>query len=282
MDVVFAMDCSGSMGSTKLPNAKTAAIDFIQKIDDLPDPDSSKAGLVAWHNSVAFDVGLTSNFTYLKERVNTISAWGGTNLNQGLKGAIDVLDANPRPGSSSKAIIFLTDGVGTYTSCGTSGSRSSEAASKGYDIYSIRIGTANVKAQLEDMAHCTTNGKYFESPDSAHLNIAFNDIFQSVIESTVPHFLDVEITTASGIIPVTVKQLNIDNGNGLEAGNEVSLSFNATSPANDVPVFDLANSFVRYKDGSNVTSGEVNIPQMSVPQICKEGKTNLSLAVFIQ
>mmetsp|Transcript_1117 Transcript_1117/g.1567 ORF Transcript_1117/g.1567 Transcript_1117/m.1567 type:complete len:379 (-) Transcript_1117:88-1224(-) len=281
MDVVFAVDSSGSM-SGKIAKAKEAVKTFIDKIDALSD--SSEAGLVSWHHGIEFSESLTNNFSYLKGKVIGIGASGGTDLNQGLRGAISVLDANSRTGSSSQVIIFLTDGVGKYDLCKTPGSESGEAADKGYDIYSIRLGAAPVKTALEDMATCTSNGKYFDSPSQKNLDTVFNDIFKTVIESTIPHNIGFEIEYANGITPTGETQSSIDGGTGLSDGQERDFSFTASSKsANDVPVLNLANSKMTYTDAKNANLVEILLKdQVHVPPRCNQAPVAICQPVALR
>ena len=283
MDVVFALDSSGSMTSNDPSGLrKTAAKSFVDKMDSTRD----QAGVVSWDTAVETPptYGLTQDFTTLKNKIGQVDSSGGTNLNAGLNGAIAMLDANTMTDPSAEVIIFLTDGWGAYTYSGNPGSPADNAASKGYVIYSIGLGGASA-GPLQDMA-TATGGQYYSSPSAANLQAIFDAIYTQVVTSTIPHYVDVVEVTQSYIInegsfniaPNSVSTVggittiiwnNIGTGDGdpdLSADETVTLSFKAKSNKNganlDVDVFGAAK--VNYDDKDGNYAGSVNIPQAKI------------------
>ncbi|AAM03700.1 TPA: VWA domain-containing protein [Methanosarcina acetivorans] len=275
MDVVFAIDSSGSMQSNDPSGLrKTAAKSFVDKMDSSRDT----AGVVSWDDSIDFSLPLTNDFPLVKTNIDSVDSSGSTNLNVGLEEAIDILDANPRTENSVEVIIFLTDGQGTYLH-----STAQEAADKGYVIYSIGLGGVN-PTPLQDMA-TTTGGAYYSSPDATSLQAIFDDIFSEVTTSTIPYYVDVvEVTqdyivdeSSFNIAPDTVIPdgsgtttiiwnnigLSSDGDPDLSDDETVVLSFNAKSDQSgtnlEVDVFGTAK--VNYKDSEGGDGGSVNIPQ---------------------
>lgn len=189
MDVVFAIDSSGSMDWNDGDDARLAAAsDFVDQMNDAID----QGGVVSWDTAIDFTYGLSSDFVTLNSEIANVDHSGGTNLNVGLDAAIDMLDANTRVGNSVEVIIFLTDGQGSYTYAG-SGGPASEAATSGYIIYSIGLTiTAGSYAEdnLVDMA-TATGGAYFSSPSPANLAAIYGTIFDEIVSSTVPWYVDV-------------------------------------------------------------------------------------------
>ena len=283
MDVVFALDSSGSMTSNDPSGLrKTAAKDFVYKMDSTRD----QAGVVSWDSAVETPptYGLTQDFTTLKDKIGDVDSSGGTNLNAGLNGAIAMLDANTRTDPSAEVIIFLSNGAGSYT-WAASGGPASVAAAKGYVIYSIGLGASPATAELTDMA-TATGGKYYSSPSATNLDAIFDAIYTEVVTSTIPHYVDVVEVTQSYIIDegsfniapnsvstvggiTTIIWNNIGMGDGdpdLSADETVTLSFKAKSNKNganlDVDVFGAAK--VNYDDKDGNYAGSVNIPQAKI------------------
>ncbi|MFC2038798.1 VWA domain-containing protein [Chloroflexota bacterium] len=283
MDVVFALDSSGSM-QTNDPTGlrKTASKDFI----DLMDYSRDYAGVVSWDSGINFVYGLSNNFATVKSKINNVDSSGGTNLNGGLTAAISMLDASPRTPPWARVIVFLTDGVGSYTYA-SSGGPASIAASKGYVIYSIGLGSAAM-APLNDMANAT-GGQAFNSPTAANLQAIFNAIFTQVINSTVPHNVDVvEVTqsyiqvipgsfnitpssvTVAGSGETTIIWNNIgmisDSDPDFSADETVTLTFDAKSTQSgqglDVQVGGVAK--IKYSDKDGNPAGEAPIPQAKI------------------
>lgn len=279
IDVVFAIDSSGSMTVNDPTNLRlSAAKSFVDKLDSSRD----QGGVVSWDTGVNFSFGLTQDFAALKTNIDNVDASGGTNLNVGLNGAISMLDANTRVGPSTEAIIFLTDGVGTYTPAG-SGGPAADAAGKGYVIYSIALGGASV-GPLQDMA-TATGGQFFNSPSAENLDDIFDAILQTIVTNTSPSGVTLVETTQDYIVdegsfsiaPDSITTLaggqtqmiwnNVaqhvgNNDDRLSADETFVVTFDASSSlaGNNLPVDDLAESRVDYTnpDGS---SASVPVPQ---------------------
>lgn len=279
IDVVFAIDSSGSMLGSDPSNLRiSAAKSFVDKLDSSRD----QGGVVSWDENVDFTFGLTQDFTALKTNIDNVDSAGGTDLNAGLTSAISMLDANTRVDPSTEAIIFLTDGFGAYTPAG-SGGPAADAASKGYIIYSIALGGASV-GPLTDMA-TATGGQFFDSPSADNLDDIFDAILQTIVTNTSPSDVTLVETTQDyisdegsfSIVPDSIVTLgggqtqmtwnNVaqhvgNNDNRLSADETFVVTFEASSTlaGNNIPVDDLAESRVDYTnpDGS---AASVPVPQ---------------------
>ncbi|WP_177188066.1 VWA domain-containing protein [Methanolobus profundi] len=279
MDVIFAIDSSGSMGySYGDPNnlRLDAAKAFLDKMDSTKDT----AGVVSWDSDIDFSEALTNDFAYLKTRIDAVDHSGGTNLNVGLTESINLLNANARSGSSAEIIIFLSDGSGSY-----SHDTAVAAATAGYTIYSIGLGSSVDTAGLMDMA-TTTGGAYYPAPTAANLDAIYQDIYSEVAASTIPYNVDViEITQAYivdegsfNVIPdsiyedpitgtTTITWLNIgelsDKDPDMSADETVTLTFEAKCDqiGNRLPVDVVPDAVVNYDDSEGNDAGSVGIPQ---------------------
>jgi protocatechuate 3,4-dioxygenase beta subunit len=174
IDVVFAIDSSGSMGSNDPDGHRiTAAQEFIDKLN----PYKDRAGMVSWDDGIVFDQALTSDFNRAKQSVADVGVGGGTNLDSGLARSIDLLTGMPR--SSIKVIIFLSDGDGGYVSSGMPESQADRARSADILIYSIGLGNDSNEDPLNDMAN-SAGGRYFHSTKSTNLESIYQDIFRRI------------------------------------------------------------------------------------------------------
>ena len=285
MDVVFALDSSGSMEWNDPSGLrKTAAKEFVDKMDSSND----QAGVVSWDDCIEFTQPLSYDFLLVKTKIDTVDSSGGTNLNVGLNGAIGVLDANTRTETSSEVIIFLSNGAGSYTYA-SDGGPASIAASKGYVIYSIGLGPCPATGPLTDMA-TATGGKYYPAPTASNLDAIFNEIYTEITTSTIPHYVDVvevtqsyiidegsfnivpdSVSTVSGITTIIWNNIGMGDGNpDLSDDETVTLSFTAKSNQCggdlDVDVFGTAK--VNYDDKDGNYAGSVNIPQAKINVNC--------------
>lgn len=138
VDVILAIDCSGSMkeGSPRsaLHYAKEAAIDFAGKVLQNTD---SRVAVVSYSyfghlnnkgetmNQSQWKVGdydrdskvvqnFTTNKNLVNNAINNLDADGGTNTEAGFKRAKELMQASGRSGVN-RVIVFLTDGVPTVS-----------------------------------------------------------------------------------------------------------------------------------------------------------------------
>jgi hypothetical protein len=286
IDVVYGIDSSGSMGWNDPGDLRLdAAKDFTDKLDSTRD----QAGVVSWDGGIDFTYGLTSDFVTLKNQIDNVNSSGGTNLNVGLNACIAMLDANPRTGNSSEVIIFLSNGAGTYTYAG-SGGPASNAASKGYVIYSIGLGSSPATGPLTDMA-TATGGQYYPSPTADNLQAIFDAIFTQVIISTAPSNVDVlevtqdyiveegnfsiapdaivDISGKTKMVWLNVAQYVGNNDDHLAADETFTVTFTAKSSQCGIllPVDVEGLAVVNYVDPDNNTQS-VPIPQAYITVRC--------------
>ena len=106
-DFVFVLDVSGSMGGTKITQAKSAILEILNNlyIDD-------RVGIVKFSDSataaksVLVNKSDTNGIDTLKGWVSALNAGGGTNILDGLKTGANLFDSSSRP----KILVVLTDG----------------------------------------------------------------------------------------------------------------------------------------------------------------------------
>jgi Ca-activated chloride channel family protein len=280
IDIVFAIDSSGSMGWNDPSNLRLdAAEDFVDKLDSTRD----QVGVVSWDDDIDFTWGLSYDHTEAKNQINNVDSSGGTTLDQGLAASIAMLDANTRTETSVEVILFLSDGEGGYTWSGTAGSYSDDAASKGYVIYTIGLTPTSGEAALQDIADAT-GGEYYSAPTAENLDDIFDEILTTIITYTAPYNVDVVEVTQSHIVgegsfsitPDSVVEvggeteitwLNVaqyigDYDNRLDADETFVVTFEAGSSTAGpmIPVEVVGEAVVNYLDPDDATQ-TVDIPQ---------------------
>ena len=114
-DVVLVIDDSGSMGTSKMNNAKAAANTFVDEL--LTSSTGIRVSVVTINGGGGtgqpqVDQGFTSNLTSLHNAINNISASGGTNLQGGFYAARLLVESSS---ANKKVVILLSDGVPTYS-----------------------------------------------------------------------------------------------------------------------------------------------------------------------
>ncbi|MFV0458610.1 MAG: VWA domain-containing protein [Actinomycetales bacterium] len=150
LDVMLVIDSSGSMTSNDPARLRIAA--GTEFIDALIDGD--QVGVVDFNTNAFMRQGLTTQTADAKTALSGIGAGGGTNIGAGVRKALDELDRNAAD-DHLRAIIMLTDGVGTYDDALTERATSSNVV-----IYTIGLGTGVNPTLLQSIA-TRTGGQYF-------------------------------------------------------------------------------------------------------------------------
>jgi Ca-activated chloride channel family protein len=288
IDVVFAIDSSGSMQTNDPDNDRLlAAKTFLGELSESRD----QAGVVSWDEDVDFAEGLSSDFgdtsPGIGYHIDQVDSSGLTNPDAGLAAAVTMLDDDAQSGSI-RIIIFLTDGYpvgGSYTYYGDGGPVDT-AATAGYIIFGIGLGESHSSAILEDMT-AATGGVYYDSPDPDNLLDIYDDIKETIIISTIPHYVKVKEVLEDYIV-LDEDSFNIEpdsityNGDGtttiiwldvgqhvgnydsaLTADETVTLTFDigADKPGMGLKVQEQCEAWVYYKDNEGASAGKVKIPQ---------------------
>jgi Mg-chelatase subunit ChlD len=151
LDLVLAIDSSGSMGSSDPGNLRIAAAKDM--IDGLS-ADSDRVAVVDFDGSASLLTGLTDDFTLAKSKVDLIDANGSTDLGEAVELALDHIDESST--TASPLVILLTDGQGSYDT-----QLSTRAADDGVRIYTIGLGSGVDETLLSEIAD-DTKGRYFQ------------------------------------------------------------------------------------------------------------------------
>ena len=143
IDVILVMDRSGSMSTdmspgSRLSNAKTAAKTFVAQMNQSRD----RIGVVSYAGYTSgtgtrTDISLSSSYTNVNTKINSLNANGATETREALKQAIELMKANPNSNPKAiQTIILMTDG--DYNWKGTPLGRG-EGKSSSYTGYSTNI-----------------------------------------------------------------------------------------------------------------------------------------------
>jgi Mg-chelatase subunit ChlD len=296
IDIVFSIDSSPSMKENDKDNLRISAA---KSLIDRLDPKTDKAGFITWGREIALQRSITSDFSTLKANLDGIKLVGGTNLDAGLKGGVELLEENTgilekytnaktnQEQNRTKVIVFLSDGNGHYTRSSEPGSLAGVAQAKGYKIFTVGLNINNASAEndLKDIASAT-GGVYYPSTVAENLNEIYNKIFQNIITKEYPRDVDLIITMPkdgikvtgfniepSGVIEgnksLTWKNISQHIGNKdkfLSSDEIVSLTFNIEGlPSNNNPV-----STLNYTDTDGINrsiASELEVPAIQKPPL---------------
>ena len=238
VDVVFVMDRSGSMawndssGKIKIDEAKKvlkAGVDMVAQ-----DPDGgSRVGLATFASSSTLNSVLTTNYTAVKDSIDSILASGGTGIGGGLQTAGNHLKSNGNK-DFKKFIILASDGAHNTNPPVSAGINS---VPKDATVYTIGITDKENefdRVTLQTIASTagTGKGKYYEG-NAGDLNSIFEDIFEEIDVEFLMEDVSVDFTANEGNANVTLMSPPASkNGSVLTWNNlpdmESTDTFNAT------------------------------------------------------
>ena len=107
LDIVLAVDMSGSMGGTKLKNTKKAVKAFFESVTEA----GAEASLVSYDDRARILCGLTDDGEELCDKADRLRERSGTNLYEALVTAADILGEEDRA-ENRRAVVFMCDGTG--------------------------------------------------------------------------------------------------------------------------------------------------------------------------
>jgi Mg-chelatase subunit ChlD len=200
VDVVLVIDRSGSMGGTKVADAKEAAKQFVDLMQI-----GDKLGVVSFESTVRVDYPLTelvssNTKTAAKGMIDQIYAGGNTAVGGGLRTAYNQLVAYGDP-SHPRAIVLLSDGQ--HNTGEHPNTVIDELISQNISVYTIGLGAGADEPLLRNIAE-ETHGTYHFAPDSVQLLEIYYDIAAIVAQTQT-------VSTTLGLIAQgETVQFNVD------------------------------------------------------------------------
>ncbi len=147
-DIAFVVDTSGSMDGKGIKNARKALNGFVDDMDF-----EDEAAVISFD----FDAHLVSDFTrdkdVLKDKIDSLYASGGTDVNNGLLKALEVFDDHKT--GKKRVIVLICDGDVNY--CQSTIDRCIENE---IQIYAVNVGYTPSHGLLQKMAE-QTDGHYY-------------------------------------------------------------------------------------------------------------------------
>jgi Ca-activated chloride channel family protein len=177
VDVILAMDTSGSMGAmtddgtqTKLDAAKSAASSFI----DLLDFPSDQAGIVSFSDNAYLNAPLTVDEADLKNTLSLLTADGATRIDLAIDvSRAELVGTRHRP-DSRQVLILLSDGHPTETTVEAVLDMANTAKASGIIIYTIGLAQDVNESLMQNIASSPQN--YYFAPSTEDLTTIYEQI----------------------------------------------------------------------------------------------------------
>jgi VWFA-related protein len=173
INIVLAIDISGSMSGAGITAAKTAASNFISGLGP-----NDHIAIVTFDESINTHVDFTTDHTAVLNKISGINVvrGAGTCLNDAAYRAVQMVSTLP---FGRRAVVLFTDGVDETSSGGVCSTYTSSdvinIASAGgtrSPIYTLGMGGRVDQNTLKRLADLT-GGRYLNSPDSTQLDGIF-------------------------------------------------------------------------------------------------------------
>ncbi len=222
-DIAFVVDVSGSMSGSKINNAKTAIKSFINQLES-----SDEAAIITFHTTSTILSNFTGDILDLLNKVDSLKANGGTNVNNGLLKALEIFEK--RESDKEKIIVLICDGDVNYVQ-----STIDRCIEDGIQIYAVNLQSSSAHVNLQKMAD-QTNGQYYYGASVNEITGILGIIQDDTINKIDPTDTDGDglydiyetagIKLPNGKIIYTSPSLKDTDGDGLTDFDEVGLIYN--------------------------------------------------------
>lgn len=161
LDLVFALDTSGSMRGTPLQQAEAAGERLLESVGR-----SGRVGLVLFNNRATVVQPLTRNAAAVRSALRSLSSGQGTALYDGVAAAVRAAGRNP---GARRVVVVLSDGADTASHTDLAAARRLALAS-GVEIDAVGLSSSSsfTPAPLQELAS-VTGGRLLETASASGL-----------------------------------------------------------------------------------------------------------------
>jgi len=253
VDMVIVLDRSGSMGGSKIADARRAALNLLSNLTS-----ADRFGLVTYSDGVQRRSNLVkvtaANRKRLESIIRSISAGGATNLGGGLQEGIDLL-LSARKMGNVRRVILISDGLANrgITDPVSLGNMATISMENGFAVSTVGVGSdfnEHLMTYIADRG--AGNYYYLENPN------LFAEVFlkefkitraaaATSVEVRIPLRDGLTVVDASGY-PIQVKngQAVIQPGN-LLSGQSKKLFLTLKVPTHREQIFEIKGINARYR-----------------------------------
>ena len=233
LDVVLAIDVSGSMAGDPLAQAKVASLQFIDEL-----PSTARVAIVSFGNTADLRSGFTTNRDSSRDAVNALATGGETALYDGIQLSAQQIAASD---ASRSAVVVLSDGGDTVSGADLDAAVSTlEDTETDFFAVSLQSGEAD-EAALEALADAAA-GSVVAASDPGALAAAYVDLGQRIANQ---YDIVFESVTDAPTATIAVQV----GSSGAEASIEVALP-DRPGGATDDPEDDVATRTVTPLTGT--------------------------------
>ncbi|MHC1748125.1 MAG: VWA domain-containing protein [Cellulosilyticaceae bacterium] len=277
LDVMFVIDCSGSMGKD---NTMSICKDMINMYIDMSLTPNTRVGYVAYNHQINSKFKLTSIENKqlkdeLKNNIKDISPEGNTNIGLGLKESVEMLTTDKKP-NTQQVIILLSDGetfLGGDAVALKQSQKDLKDATKKAKENSIPIYTISIEKTFEgnienivEISNATKGKAYRVKTENDYIKI-FNEIFSSYAKSPVVPVAKIQMSGAKEVVKIKIPSKYVEEG---------KILFQNTGAVDNIQVYYNEGS-AAFEYGKNYAVVDLKKPKQEEITITfkgEEGKTS--------
>ncbi|WP_436795476.1 type II secretion system F family protein [Actinospongicola halichondriae] len=171
LDVVLAIDVSGSMAGEPLAQAKVASLQFIDEL-----PDNARVAIVSFGDSADLVSGFTTNRASSRDAVNALSSGGETALYDSVVLASQQIGASD---ASRSSVIVLSDGGDTISDTDLEGAAESLSGTE-TDFFAVSLQSGEADEVALNTLADAADGSVVAATDPDALSAAYVDLGQRI------------------------------------------------------------------------------------------------------
>lgn len=199
---VLILDTSGSMDGTPAEKQEEAALKFCESV--LKTKGTSNVALVELNTYASVLTDFTNDFEVLKEEIENLYSWGGTNINDALRVSNDLLSEIDESPNIIKNVVLCTDGLpesgqtsydGPYTYDDYEYANTAYATAQDMknlcNLYSLGFFHSLYDEELVFARRFMSdlqNAGYYEVTDPSELQFTFGDIADDIVNDDAKTF----------------------------------------------------------------------------------------------
>ncbi|MDE0801998.1 MAG: type II secretion system F family protein [Acidimicrobiales bacterium] len=217
LDVVLAIDVSGSMAGDPLAQAKVASLQFIDEL-----PSNARVAIVSFGNTADLRSGFTTNRDSSRDAVNALATGGETALYDGVRLSAQQISASD---ATRSAVIVLSDGGDTVSAADLDGAVATLEGTE-TDFFAVSLQSSEADEAALDALADAADGSVVPASDPGALAAAYVDLGQRIANQYDIVFESVtDAPTATFAVEV--------GSSGAEASIEVALPDRPGGAADD-------------------------------------------------
>ncbi len=194
LDLVLALDQSGSMEGPKLAGAQSAAIGFTAELDF----GRARVAVVAFNQDAELVQPLTGDRAAVVRAVGAMQAAGLTDLAAPVSLALNELTGPRGRPAAIKVIVLMTDGRPEGSTADSARQAAETARQAGVQLYAIGLGGDVDGSLLTEMAG--VEDRYFETPTDAGLARIYSLIARRLVTNIL-----VRAITITDLLPINMR-----------------------------------------------------------------------------